>query len=133
MKYIHFDPRRGRFYLHKRINNKNYYFGTYSSLTDAKKARSYFEEKGWGNCIHERLRFTSPKSNNIVWLKSAKRYQIRKMNNGKLTIYGSFRTFEEAEKEVELLRQVGWDMQALCDLSTDDSPTSCPRCNRSFA
>lgn len=118
MKYISFNKRMGKYYIIKRIKGKQYYFGRYSSLKDAKKARDYFEENGWENSIPERFKFTT-KATNVVYVPSNKRYEIRKMKNGKLTVYGSFKTFEEAVKEAELLKKVNWDIQALCDLSSE--------------
>lgn len=121
MKYISFNKRIGKYYIIKKIKGKQYYFGIYSSLKDAKKARDYFEEKGWENSIPERFKFTHShkKATNVVWVNTNNRYEIRKMKNGKLTIYGAFKTFEEAVKEAELLKKVNWDIQALCDLSSD--------------
>ena len=133
MKYIHFDKRKGTYVLTKKVMNKPYNFGSYKSLEDARKARAYFEKNGWGKCLNERLKFSYKKPSYIVWLKNRRVYQIRKTTNGKLTIYGQFKSIEEAEEEVELLKKYDWNIQALCDLSTENKEiTECQRCGRSL-
>ena len=116
-KLIYFDKRYGVYVVAKRINGKNYNFGSYKSLEDAVKARDYFEAKGWNNCLDERLKFTSKKPKYIVWLKNREVYQIRKKINGKLIIFGQFKTFEEAKKEVEIFKKYDWDWETVCDLN----------------
>ena len=133
MKYIFFDKRKGTYVLTKKVMNKPYNFGSYKSLEDALKARDYFEKNGWGNCLNERLKFTYRKPKYIVWLKNRRVWQIRKTINGKLIIFGQFKTFDEAEKEVEILKKYNWDIQAVCDLGTENQEiTECPRCGRGF-
>ena len=133
MKYIYFDKRKGTYVLTKKVMNKPYNFGSYKSLEDARKARDYFEENGWGKCLNERLKFTYKKPKYIIWLKSRRVWQIRKRINGKVTIFGQFKTFEEAEEEVRVLKKYDWNLQDVCDLSTDNNDIiECPRCNRSF-
>ena len=127
MKYIYFDKRKGTYVLTKKVMNKPYNFGSYKSLEDALKARDYFEKNGWGKCLNERLKFSYRKHKYIVWLKNRRVWQIRKTINGKLTIFGQFKTFDEAEKEVEVLKKYNWDIQAVCDLSTENKEiTECP-------
>ena len=133
MKYIFFDKRKGTYVLTKKVMGKAYNFGSYKSLEDARKARAYFEKNGWGKCLNERLKFTYNKPSYIVWLKSRKVYQIRKVIDGGLTIYGQFKTINEAEQEVELLKKYDWDIQALCDLSSDNKEiVECLRCGKEF-
>ena len=133
MKYIYFDKRKGTYVLTKKVMNKPYNFGSYKSLEDALKARDYFEKNGWGKCLNERLKFSYRKPKYMVWLKNRRVWQIRKTINGKLTIFGQFKTFDEAEKEVEVLKKYNWDIQAVCDLSTENKEiTECPRCGRWF-
>ena len=133
MKYIYFDKRKGTYVLTKKVMNKPYNFGSYKSLEDALKARDYFEKNGWGKCLNERLKFSYRKHKYIVWLKNRRVWQIRKTINGELTIFGQFKTFDEAEKEVEVLKKYNWDIQAVCDLSTENKEiTECPRCGRGF-
>ena len=102
--------------LSKRIKSKVYNFGSYKSLEKAKRARKYFQTKGWDNCLNERLKFTCKKPKYIIYLKNKRVYQIRKKINGELIIFGQFKDYNEAEKEVELLIKSDWDFQVLCDL-----------------
>lgn len=132
-KYISFDKRKGTWRVHKKVLGKGYNFGSYKSLEDARKARNYFEKNGWGKCLDERLKFSYKQPSYLVWLKNRRVWQIRKKVNGKLTIFGQFKKIEDAEEEVKLLKKYDWDIQALCDLSSENKEiTECPRCGRSY-
>jgi len=132
-KYIFFDKRVGTYVITKKVKGNDYNFGSYKSLEDAKKARNYFEKNGWSNCLNERLKFSYKQPKYLIWLKSREVWQIRKKINGKLIIFGQFKRIEDAEEEVKLLKKVNWDIQSLCDLSSDGEEfTECLRHNRSF-
>ena len=132
-KYIFFDKRVGTYVITKKVMGNDYNFGSYKSLEDAKKARTYFEKNGWSKCLNERLKFSYKQPKYLIWLKSREVWQIRKKINGKLIIFGQFKRIEDAEEEVKLLKKVNWDIQSLCDLSSDgDEFTECLRHNRSF-
>lgn len=47
----------GYYEIRKTINYKNYGFGKYLTLESAMAARRYFNNKGWKNCLNERLKF----------------------------------------------------------------------------
>ena len=113
MKYIYFDKRKGNYVITKRVDGKKYNFGSYKSLKECEKARDYFEEHGWGNCLNERLKFSYTKHDNITWLKSKR----------------------VALNMVESLEKVNWNTQLLSELNnnTKDSIGECPRCGRAFA
>lgn len=131
-KLIYFDKRKGTYVITKNIFGKKYNFGTYKSLKDAREARNYFEENGWLNCLDERLKFTYKKPKYIIWLKNRRVWQIRKWINGKYEIFGQFKNYDDAVEEVELLKEVNWDWEALCSLKTPKSVIECPRCGRSY-
>ena len=128
------------FFIHQRgypVTNQ-YIYGRQRYLhtlfkKDAKKARTYFEKNGWSKCLNERLKFSYKQPKYLIWLKSREVWQIRKKINGKLIIFGQFKRIEDAEEEVKLLKKVNWDIQSLCDLSSDgDEFTECLRHNRSL-
>lgn len=135
MKYIYFDKRKGNYVITKRVDGKKYNFGSYKSLKECEKARDYFEEHGWGNCLNERLKFSYTKHDNITWLKSKRVWQIRKTINAKSTIFGHFKDYDAALNAVESLEKVNWNTQLLSELNnnTKDDITECPRCGRAFA
>lgn len=118
-KYIYFDKRNGTYVITKRVMNKPYNFGSYKSLEDAKQARNYFENNGWGKCLDERLKFSYKQPEYLVWIKSKKVWQIRKKINGKLVIFGQFKRIEDAEDEVKLLKKWNWNIQDICDLQVE--------------
>ena len=47
----------GYYEIRKTINYKNYGFGKYLTLESAMAARRYSNNKGWKNCLNERLKF----------------------------------------------------------------------------
>ena len=119
MKYISFDKRWRTYVIYKKIKGKQYNFGSYNSLEDAKNARDYFEKEGWENCIHKRLQFTNV--SNLE--KSNGKWTIVKQSKGKRTTYGRFDSYEEAAYERDLLKQCGWDIDALCNIDERTSGT----------
>ena len=115
-KYIRTDKRYNTFFISKKVNGKETNFGSYSSLEEAIKWRDYFEKKGWGKCYDERLTHSSRTPKYIVYIKDKKLFRITKKINGKAEVFGFFKRYEDAEKEVELLKKSDWDWETLCDL-----------------
>ena len=111
--------------IDKVINHKKYYFGTYPTLSDAMIMRDYFEYKGWENCLNERLEHgNTPK---YISGNPKRGYELRKIINGECTHFGTFHSFEEAEKEREKAKKCKWDFDLLCELDeTDGSPQYLP-------
>ena len=57
--YIHFIKTTGHYQVSKKINGKQYSFGTYDTLDEALFARDYFQENNWD--LRYRLQFTKTK------------------------------------------------------------------------
>ena len=112
-----FIQKTGKSYtIIKRVNGKQYSFGSYVRLSEALKMRDYFESEGWENCLDERLVHSTP--SHIRKTDSGK-YQIIKQygnnNNRSRDSFGVFNSKKEAEIEVRKLRRYCWDIDALCD------------------
>ena len=100
--------------IDKNINAKKYYFGTYSTIEDAILMRDYFENKGWENCLNERLKHGNhPK---YISGNSKKGYEVRKIIDGECNHFGTFHDLETAKQEVELCKKANWDYETLCCL-----------------
>ncbi len=107
MKYIYFHKETGHYQVGKKIEGKQYSFGTYDCLEEAKKARDYFIKHGWN--ISERLRFTRTRF--IRKLPSGNYSVLKQYGNGKSESYGTFPTLEEAEYQVILCKRFNWDIR----------------------
>ena len=104
--------------IDKNINAKKYYFGTYPTIEDAILMRDYFENKGWENCLNERLKHGNhPK---YISGNSKRGYEVRKIIDGECNHFGTFHDLETAKQEVELCKKANWDYETLCCLSEDE-------------
>lgn len=105
--------------IDKNINAKKYYFGTYPTIEDAILMRDYFENKGWENCLNERLKHGNhPK---YISGNSKRGYEVRKIIDGECNHFGTFHDLETAKQEVELCKKANWDYETLCCLCEDES------------
>ena len=104
----------GKWRIHKKINGKEYYFGSFDNLEDAEERVKEIRLQGWNNVIKFNKRLLETTTNNIVKLPNGK-YEIVKTINYTRYTFGVFSTYKEAEKEVKLLRQCEWDYEALCE------------------
>lgn len=104
--------------IDKNINAKKYYFGTYPTIEDAILMRDYFENKGWENCLNERLKHGNhPK---YISGNSKRGYEVRKIIDGECNHFGTFHDLETAKQEVELCKKANWDYETLCCLCEDE-------------
>ena len=104
----------GKWRIIKKINGKDYYFGSFDNLEDAEKRVKEIRLTGWSNIINTNSRLLETTTKNIVKLPNGKYEIVKTINHTKYT-FGIFNTYEEAEKEVKLLRQCEWDYEALCE------------------
>ena len=104
--------------IDKNINAKKYYFGTYPTIEDAILMRDYFENKGWENCLNERLKHGNhPK---YISGNSKRGYEVRKIIDGECNHFGTFHDLETAKQEVELCKKANWDYEILCNIDESD-------------
>ena len=109
-EYISFRKSRGCYFIQKRINGKHVLFGEYKSLKEAIKWRDYFLKRNWNP--DERLINSKGK---FIEKYGEDKYIIRKTIKGKRLTFGVFNDYKKAEKEVELLKKYGWNLENLCD------------------
>lgn len=104
--------------IDKNINAKKYYFGTYPTIEDAILMRDYFENKGWENCLNERLKHGN--HSKYISGNSKRGYEVRKIIDGECNHFGTFHDLETAKREVELCKKANWDYETLCCLGGDE-------------
>lgn len=112
--------------IDKNINGKKYYFGTYSTPEEAMLLRDYFENKGWEDCLNERLEHgNKPK---YISGNPKRGYEVRKIIDGECNHFGLFHDLKEAEKERDLCKKANWDYETLCNIDeTDHNPQYLPQ------
>ena len=105
MKHIYFHKETGHYQVGKKIEGKQYSFGTYSTIEEAIKVRDYFKENNWP--IHERLKFSKTR---FIQKTSAGNYMVVKQNKyGEKRSFGVFKSLKEAEHQVRLCVRFNWD------------------------
>lgn len=97
-KYYHRNP-NGTFTVVKRLDNKNYSFGTFHTEKEAKDRVEFLKKMDWD------LKYRVKRNNCNHIYYNGTCYFIQK--NGKY--YGSYNTIEEAEKAREVLKKHNWD------------------------
>ena len=111
-KNIYYE--KSRYIIVKEIKGKKYYFGSFKTYEEAETRLKQIRLEGFENIIQNNTRLIETTTRNIIRLRNGK-YEIRKVINGVLETFGVFNTYEEAEAEVKLLRQCGWDYDILCE------------------
>jgi hypothetical protein len=91
--YIHMN--KLYYKIEKRIDGKKVFFGLFKSLEEALKHRNEIIESNWSiDLIRKKKKGKLPA--NIRWSEKTKRFELRKMIQGKTKYYGSYKTLEEA-------------------------------------
>ena len=109
----------GKYRILKKINGKEYYFGSFNTYEEAETRVNQIRLKGWENVIRDNEQLIETTVTNIIQLRNGK-YEIVKNINGVKETFGIFQTYEEAEKEVKLLRKCNWDYDAICEGINED-------------
>ena len=102
-KYIHYRKRLNVYEIIKYINGSVEYFGRYHSLEEAVKWRDFFIENDWDTD----LRLIGTPNKNICFKQG--KYRIYKTIDGHEYYFGSFDSYEEAEKRVNEMKLIGWE------------------------
>ena len=102
----------GKYRIIKKINGKEYYFGSFDTLKEAEKRLKEIRLNGWEKTIQDNERLQQTTTKNIVQLPNGN-YHIKKMINGKTFYFGVFSNYEDAVDEVKLLRKCNWDYDTL--------------------
>ena len=98
--------------IDKDIDGKKYNFGTYDTLDEAIFFRDYFQENDWP--LDERLKYTNAPL--YISGNPERGWEVRKIIDGECLHMGTFKKYGEAEKEVEIYKQCGWDLDSICNL-----------------
>lgn len=99
------------YHIHK--NNK--YYGSYPTREEAEKAVEFFKEHDWDS---EYIKYKTDKSNYVgkyISLNPFGNYYIRKMVDGELQCFGTFRTLEQAKEERDRCVKYDWDIDRICE------------------
>ena len=105
---------KGKWRIYKVIDYHEYYFGSYNTLEEAEERLKEIRCKGWHNVLKDNERLINTTTSNIVKLANGK-FEIVKNINGIRETFGVFKSYEDAEEEVRLLRKSNWDYDALCE------------------
>lgn len=114
----------GKWRVYKRINGKDYYFGSYDSLEKAEQRVEEIRKKGWINIIKDNERLHETTTSNIVKLPNGK-YEIVKTIDGVKETFGVYKNYEICIDEVKKLRKCNWDYDALCESLDETDEGDC--------
>ena len=101
------SPHRNGYQITKSINGRQTYFGVAKTLIEALMKRDILESNN--------LPIPSVTYNYIYKTQYGK-YHIKKCIDGKNKHFGSFNSYKNAQKEVELLKKYNWDLQKVVEL-----------------
>lgn len=101
------SPHGNVYQIKKSINGRTTYFGSAKTLIEALMKRDILESNNWP--------IPSVTYNHIYKTPYGK-YHIKKCIDGKNKHFGSFNSYENAQKEVELLKKYNWDLQTVVEL-----------------
>ena len=95
--------------INKKIQGKNYNFGTYNTIEEAKKYRNYFESTGWN--VHERLQYSTSKNNPDRYITiQGQSYRIIKKIDGQNIFFGTYYSLEKARRVRDYFESTGWNV-----------------------
>lgn len=119
MKYIYYNGiftelpsyiypnKKGRFEIRKKIGGHLLYFGTFSTLEEAKLYRVFYMGKNWN---------VNPsfKANRYIE-KRGQKFLIVKYINGHREFFGTFDNIEEARRERDICSACNWDYDLIVE------------------
>lgn len=109
----------GKYRIYKRINGKEYGFGSFNTYEDAEKRVKEIRLIGWEKVLYNNERLLETTVTNIIHLPNGK-FEIVKTINGVRETFGCFDNYDDAVDEVKLLRKCNWDYDIICE-SIDES------------
>lgn len=108
---------RKKYYISKRIDGKDVYFGTFETLQEAREYRDFLEEHEWNPKYRKISRNSQWNKNNlpknIYYNPKQNTYAIRKVFNQEPITFGTCHTLEEAVHERDFWMSIDWDMDML--------------------
>ena len=108
-EYVAYIKSQKIFKVSKRLGNEYRYLGSHKSLICALMIRDWCQANNW-----------KPYSPPFKYISKNRHgnYSIYKYitETKRQVCFGTFKTFKEAEKEVEKLKRCNWDIEALCNI-----------------
>lgn len=105
-----------RYVVRKKINGKQYHFGSYDNLETAIYYRDYFQSKGWENCLNERNNYTDTENSrnydySMRYIReSGNHYRIDKVIDKEKYNFGTYDTLEEAKFFRDYFEETDWPL-----------------------
>lgn len=105
--YIHFH--NNRWNVTKHLDGKQYYFGCFKTLEEAKAHRDYCIANGWSmSCKYDKRKPRPTGYQHIQQVKYNGKYRVVKRINGDYIYYGTFDTLEEAKAHRDYCADNNW-------------------------
>ena len=108
---------RKKYYISKRIDGKDVYFGTFETLQEAREYRDFLEEHDWNPEYRKISRYSQWNKNNlpknIYYNNKQNTYSVRKVFNYEPITFGTYHTLEDAIHERDFWMSIDWDMDML--------------------
>ena len=121
VKYIYYDGvftklpsyiylnKNGSFEIRKRIGGVLLYWGSFTTLEEAKLYRAYYIGKNWIVNPH----FRNHETRYIREQEGA--FIVNKRTNGKLEYFGTFHDLEDAKNERDICIACNWDLDQIVE------------------
>lgn len=97
-------PSGNKYMINKTIHGKSKYYGTFTTLDEARRYRDFLVDHNWNVCCKK-------KRNSSHIFKNRNKYMIMKLVNGKNEYFGRFDTLEEAKIYRDFLEEHDWDVK----------------------
>ena len=108
-RYIYRNKRTGRFEIRKGINGHLLYYGSFTTLEEARLYLAYYMGKHWRVNPHFlRSRYIYQRGDGSFCIK-------KKDENGRLDYFGTFSSFEDARRERDICVACDWDVECIVE------------------
>lgn len=97
-------PSGNKYMINKTIHGKSKYYGTFTTLDEARRYRDFLVDHNWNVCCKK-------KRNSSHIFKNRNKYMIMKRVNSKNEYFGRFDTLEEAKIYRDFLEEHDWDVK----------------------
>lgn len=124
-KYIYFDDRKrfSKYYIHRKINGKFIYFGSYATLNEAILMREFLEFINWNkelfDKIYAKMKGIIEENKYIKYHKPTKKYVVHKRIGNEMVHFATCETLEEARAERDYLMMNNWDWDLIVEESIE--------------
>ena len=109
VKYIYKNKRTGKWEIRKRIGGVLLYWGSFTTLEEAKLYRAYYIGKKWMVNPHYQSR-----ENKYIYDQDGQKI-IRKRRGGKMDYFGVFDNLKDAIHERDICIACEWDLERIVE------------------